>query len=252
MTEDTKRKIFLDEALNRQFHEDGFCIVRGAIRADLLNELLQFYKTIYPEAICSFHTTMYYPSAELRQKVHEFIAAKLQPVIDNYLYNYRTFLGNYIVKEPHETDPLGVHQDWSFVDESQHESVNLWCPLVNADENNGALLMLKGSNRLSNLQRSATVPFPYIGQYPEWEKDLTPCPLQKGDIILFPHRIVHSSFINQTDNARIAITLTSIPRNAQAYHYHWRGNEVVKYKIDTPFYYTYKIGSAPTEEWQLG
>lgn len=245
-----ERKIFLDETLNREFHVNGFRIVKNAVNADLLDSLLQFYKTHNPAAAGGFHTTMFYSNAALRQKVHEHIAAQLQPVIHNYLYNYRAFLGNYIVKEPRETTSLGMHQDWSFVDETRYESVNLWCPLVNVDEHNGALRMLKGSNRLTNLQRSASVPFPFTGQYAAWEKDLTPCPLQKGDIILFNSRIVHSSFLNQTDNTRVAITLTSIPSEAQAYHYHQAGAEIVKYKIEESFYYTYQIGQPPSKEWQ--
>ena len=37
---------------------------------------------------------------------------------------------------------LRPHQDWSIVDEESFRSYNVWIPLVNVDENNGAIQVL--------------------------------------------------------------------------------------------------------------
>src|SRR5690349_14601571 len=61
-----------------------------------------------------FYFASFDSDSSFRKKVHEIIAAAMQPVIETYFPDYKALVANIILKEPGDRE-VPLHQDWSFV-----------------------------------------------------------------------------------------------------------------------------------------
>ncbi len=105
-----------------------------------------------------------------------------------------------------DTSLIPWHQDLSFLDPSAEKTmmVNFWIPLVDATIENGCLEVLTHSHQrgLKPHGEVAGYPNPGIieGCVPQGEP--RPCPVRRGDVVVFQHRTVHRSFPNRSDRIR--------------------------------------------------
>jgi hypothetical protein len=73
---------------------------------------------------------------------------------------------------------------------------------------------------------------------------LTYLPMQKGDLLVYDHRVVHASPVNKSGKTRLAMGIAAVPKEAQILHYRFNENLglVEKYEIDEQFYIKYTYG----------
>jgi ectoine hydroxylase-related dioxygenase (phytanoyl-CoA dioxygenase family) len=113
------------------------------------------------------------------------------------MYDAQVFTASYVVKEPNPLSVVPVHQDWSFVDdEGEYCSTTCWIPLMDVNEENGALGIVTGSNNYYDVIRASPSPqtphaladhyfttFPYIKMVN----------MKAGEAIVFNNKTFHAS-----------------------------------------------------------
>lgn len=244
------RRIFFNEQMEAQFRQDGFIYIPSVVSTGDLQKLQADFLIHVPRHDFGFHTTNMFNNEAYRRQVFNFINSIFVPHLSKYLVEYVLVISNYIVKEPGRNNHLDTHKDWSFVDEREFETVNMWCSLTDVDEQNGALRFLKGSQHSNDYYRSPSSYFAYNDDEVKQQGEFISLPMKAGDIVLFNSRVVHGSHINAGTERRIAITITSKPVEATLYHFYKENGLLYKYSIDDDFYFKYKIGEKPAGNYK--
>ena len=144
-----------------------------------------------------------------------------------------------------------MHQDWTFVEEPAHYSVNFWCALQDVNEGNGCIWVMPGSHKLDNYYRGRNIISSTQKQQEFIRKYLMkPVILKKGEAILFNSRLVHESRNNTSGQNRIAAAAMIIPNNTQPIHY-MRINEqddhVIELNVDSNFFVDNSCRTMPAD-----
>lgn len=241
--------ILNDIAINEQLIRDGYVISPFADEK-MLAELRALYASIEHLPSRGTHVTMFNPSYEYRKTVDQGIKQLAGKMAEQLMDGYRVLYTNFMVKEPGIEGDFPVHQDWTYVDESKNRSYAFWIPLQDVDENNGALYMVKGSQRLHTALRGPYVhePFRNLSQIikDEYSEAVR---LRAGEALIWDHRVIHFSQPNTTERPRVVFTLIMVPKNAQVIHCYGipesYGTIINKMQVDTDFFMKYTIGSNP-------
>lgn len=243
--------LFLSDSLQKEFERNGF------VKVDLLSKmevdaLLISYKSVLSEhekINIPYITTSHSNNSDLISKVDSLLQKVIAPAISKIMCNYKLLFGNYLVKMPianSETDP---HQDITFVDEKEFASVNIWVALQDTNEENGCLYILKGSHKLMHtLRPSQNYPWAYENAKEEIKRLATPFQAKAGQAFVFNHAVVHGSYPNKTNRARIAAVLAAYPDKADLLHYYLpttENNLVSKYLMTKQAYLHFKKGEPP-------
>ena len=237
------RTMFRDESNERQFREDGY-VIFDLLDAGAISDLFSFYAAAFPQrrqVVPYARELPYYISIFDRDPAHkrevdERISRYVTRDIDKLLENYEVFYSNFMIKFPGDGQ-IEAHQDFNFVDESQHTAFNLWCPLVDTDSHNGGLYVIAGSHNVFRTQRGPNLP-KALTQYNDMLKRYARCiPLKKGQAAIFDHKLVHYSPPNRSAEVRVAIQSVLKPREAAAVHYVFDPptQRVRAYRIDKEF-----------------
>ena len=235
--------LIIDDTLRRQFETDGYAVT-PLLTPDDVQELLDVYRSAPSGLAAGFYTTLWSLDLDYREKVNEAITRVVGRRLEGVLKSRQIFLSQFAVKQPGETSSeCPLHQDWSFVDDTQYWVVSIWCPLVDVDSSNGCLAVVPGSH-LSSLRIRANQPkenyyWPFDNLLPAFrERYLTELPMKAGDCVLYDGRIVHGSKPNKTPNDRPAVVATVAPTDAQLLHFWQRtSSEVEVFEVDSDFFW---------------
>lgn len=142
--------------------------------------------------------------------------------------------------------PVRYHQDWTYTDERVVRPVFLWCPLVDVDDDNGALRVIPGSQTWTDHIRPSRseIASEHI------QDDLGPAgivvPMRAGDALLFDPALLHGSGPNRSDQPRPAFTVAAAPRGAALLHFHEREDgALVGAEVDDAFFTEHEYGCEP-------
>ena len=242
-------EIFYDKNLSQQLIQNGF------VRTPVLNtqeilELKELYISLGPPDRKGTHVTMFAPSYEYRCAVDKGIKKICAEKVVGLMKGYRALYANFMVKESGQEGDFPLHQDWTYVDEHIQNSIAVWIPLHDVDENNGALHMVKGSHKFITQLRGPYVhePFGHIAN--EIKRDYSLCAdLAAGEALIWDHRLIHFSKPNMTSSPRLAVTIILVPEDARVIHCYAQpesnGKRIEKYIVDTDFYMQYVISRKP-------
>lgn len=197
-------RVFQDPEKHAEFQEKGYVIV-DLLDAEALEEVRKVYEKWHPEPQPGFYTTTFNQAAEHRQSVSDDIRAVVQPRLEKVFENFKIYFCSFITKAPGPKSELILHQDMSLVDESKYNGINVWCPLVDLTETNGAIEILEGSHRLVPTYRGASLPDIYDGLEKEVKAIMTPKYLKAGQAVIFDQSILHYSPPNLSDQVRPVI-----------------------------------------------
>ncbi|HWB63098.1 MAG TPA: phytanoyl-CoA dioxygenase family protein, partial [Chitinophagales bacterium] len=244
-----KRKVFRDPVLQKQFEENSYCVV------DLFTpEEVERLKEIYFDNRISeqnaLEVTLKNANFEQNKKIKNLSAAVALPRVKEVLLDYRMLHSGFLAKIPGHYNEIKLHQDSGFTDETKYQALNVWCPLTDVDENNGAVWIVKHSDKF----------FSGIRGQPFKEYDCTDISKQvagklgamvkmkAGQGLIYDVRLFHYSWQNTTSDIRVAGNLIMIPEEAIAYYYHFNKAEGVieKYEIDDDFMMRYFTEYLPT------
>lgn len=199
-----KKGIFSDPTLQAEFHEKGYIIV-PFISQEQINELFGVYKHCYPDGVQGFFSTTFANNVEHREMVNRSIREICIEQIENLFENYKILFSSFIVKAPGENSRLIMHQDMTLVDEDVYSGINIWCPMVDLTETNGAIEVLPKSHRFYKTYRGSSIPDIYDNVKSEVVGLMQPCYLKAGEAIIFDQSIIHNSPPNLSDTERPTI-----------------------------------------------
>ncbi len=217
------RPTFFDARANEELERDGYTII-DFLGPDEVARLDALYDDLGrmpadPQLACI--DTFFCPDIPYKGKVHAEIEKVFRPSIDAAFDRQHVISFCFLNKWPGETSSFGLHQDISVVDERQHRSVELWCPLVDVDEENGQLWVVPGSHTWRETNRGIhRIPPPY------WpvkqrivERHGIPVHARPGQAVVFNHALYHFSYANRSDRRRLVAACDLRPVEAEHVHY---------------------------------
>ncbi|MEZ4854820.1 phytanoyl-CoA dioxygenase family protein [Flavobacterium sp.] len=194
--------IFKDKELELEFDKNGFVIV-DFIGKDEIEFLEKKYYEIHKKNNRGFYATTFLSDLDYRKRVDEVVSSIHNPALENHFENHKNFLGSFVTKNNEPKSELGLHQDLTLVDEDKFVPINVWCPLIDINENNGALRLLKGSHRFPRTYRAPTIPFAYQEHVKLLEPYMTPMYVKAGQAVICSQSTLHDSVPNVSNNFRI-------------------------------------------------
>ncbi len=235
----SKRRVFLDDEANAFFEEHGYVCLPLLTQGDVAG-VQKLYETMDSGIPGKFYVSTHSPKKEYREAVSNHLTDLLNTRLGKHVIDYRPVFSNFMVKHPGKDSGIPFHQDWTFVDEKQFVGMNVWCPLIHSNAANGSMQVLEGSQRIE---------LPIRGRYvhnvianmdlSEYEDHITTVDLKPGEALIFDTKIIHGSQDNLTDTTRVAVSVISVPKEAELVHYHLPEADVDhlhKFSVDAKFF----------------
>lgn len=220
------KSIFADLDRQKDFDREGYSVVRllspetvAALAAELpaIRPALDFTPNT-SKLDHAYHVSLLDPDVAYREAAWKFARDALWEPLQPILTGYRLLTGGLLVK-PAGAAPLSMHRDWTMLPDVDQVALNIWCPLIDVDESNGALAVVPGSHRLVPNVEAAHVR-PFFADYGDLLTDLSiSLPLAAGEAVIFDYRTIHGSRANRSSQPRPAISSACIPTGASAVTY---------------------------------
>ncbi len=215
-----KISIFSQPEHVRQFAQEGYVIV-PFLTTEQIEELTVLYKKFYPKGVDGFFTTTFANNVDHREQVNQSIARVCTPRIQEIFEEYKILFSSFIVKAPGPKSELIMHQDMTLVDESNYSGINIWCPLIDLTDTNGAIEVLPKSHRLFKTYRGSSIPDIYDNVVSELKTIMVPLHLKAGEAVIFDQSIIHYSPPNLSDTERPVINTFVAHPDARIKICHW-------------------------------
>lgn len=223
-----EREIVRDQELADRLKRDGVIRV-PFLTPEELTELQAYYAELHgpndpPTLYDGIHMTIWH--SELDYKLG--VTNKLKEIFDGAckrtFNKFRAITHQFIIKRKGEETTFPVHQDWTIVNEDKYISLNLWIPMQDVDETNGAMSIIKGSHNIMRTVRGAGHLFPnYHPILPSLRQHMTSYNLKAGEALIFYHRSIHGSPPNLSNDPRVVVQLTILPEDAPLEIYFQKG-----------------------------
>jgi hypothetical protein len=223
---------------NNDIQKDGYTIIKNVVS----NAQLQFLEDTYHQLTKfteytieeKFQNSGRFRSPEIRNfvmdNIGKFSKEFLPSVFDKDIYDENT-TGAFQIKPPSKVSELNPHQDAPVIDETKENGLFVWIPLCNITENNGAVLVLPGSHLWQNHQRSLNVSWVFEKHTKLLWKYMQPIYINRGDILVWDTAMIHASLPNISNEIRVAITTTLLPKNFKMVEY-FKDKQTPKGKIE--------------------
>lgn len=240
------QKILQDDSLDQQLLERGYVIV-PFLSKDAVDELKSYFYQYHPQHTEGMYATAHVSDISFRLKMNEYIKEKFHLPIEKFFHNCQPLGGSYIAKNKGGNGTLKPHQDWNLVDENVARSFNIWVPLVDLHEKNGAIMIEPGSHLWDFNYRSANIPFAYPEKEQELWKSMQRLDMKAGEALIYDHRLIHASPDNHTDEIRLVCVYGIISRDVPMYYYHKNEQEDIEVYESNPDFFLYgNIFEGPT------
>lgn len=208
-----------DQSLQAVLERDGYLKV-PFLGHNALAELQALWDRVEPPEIDGIYSNLYHMSIALNREIDERIVSSFNEA-SSRIFDERTLLtgGAFLAKGTGPDSGMSLHQDWCIVDERTGTSLAIWVPLIDVDEDNGAIQVLPGSHQVRQTIRSVDVPSLYIDFDSAFSPHLVPVTARAGEAIIYYHRLFHGSKQNWSNRTRVAAVAGAIDRDAQMVHY---------------------------------
>ena len=238
---------FKDSTWNHQYKEKGYIIV-PFIDPLTCDNLIDFYNQYSDNKEAEFSTTMQASDLSKKALINQSLCDKVNEVLPNIIDGYRPLFANYLVKKPNSTYKVGIHQDWTYVDETQYRSFNIWVALCHTGAKNGGLKVLPKSHLLPLPIRYT--PFNNNLKHFEWliKSKSKLVEVKKGYAVIYDSALIHYSNANTSDQIRYAFGCVCLPNNAQPIHYYKAKEQLLEFETDRDFYNTFVPGEKPKSQ----
>lgn len=247
---------FIDKQRHEEIKTKGYTVIKNVVDDDKITFLQNVYHqlTQFPDYNVQdkFQNSGRFRSPEIRNFVMEnigkFSKEFLPSVFDINVFDENT-TGAFQIKPPSKTSELNPHQDAPVIDETQTNGLFVWIPLLDITEKNGAVLVLPGSHRWGNHQRSLNVSWVFEKHTKFFWQNMQPIYINKGDILVWDTATIHASFPNLSNEMRIALTTTLLPKNFKMVEYFkdkaTPKGKIEKYEVGRSFWESEDIMKRP-------
>ena len=237
-------RILQNIADDKFLDEEGY-IVLPFLNAEEVKTLLDFYLESHPDNKEGLYATAHSSSYEFKKKMSDEILNRFGRALSEVFFESRPLGGSYIVKYKGERGALFPHQDWNIVDEDFFRSFNIWVPLVDTNNSNGAIAVLPRSHKLVKSLRGVNIADPFTNINTHTWKFHKTLSLKAGEALIYDHRLLHASAINETDEPRVAVVFGIIPQKAEMRLYYMNGDVVSEYENTVDFFFRNNILQGP-------
>ncbi len=207
------------------FRTHGY-VVTPLLTASETEKLRQIHDEFNPEVPRDYYATIAHPDSDHKRQVSAAIDVIVQEKVLALLAGYRCIASAFITKRGYTTQgTVGIHQDYTFVNQSKHTGVHVWIPLIDVDENNSCMSVYPGThslvNHVSGLPgQSNSHPSPYDSVRDVLaEKCKVTVPMEAGSALFFNERTLHSSDENKTAQPRVVVNCAYVPATEPMYLY---------------------------------
>lgn len=239
-----KRAYLKDADLDRQLADEGFVVIPFLDEAEIVR-LKEVYREAHSEEQVPFYATAHHQDPEFRKKMSNAISAVLKPHAERVFLNCDLLGASFIVKAPKAESSLQPHQDWNIVDETEFRSFNVWIPLVDLNEQNGAIEVLPKSHNWLRGYRHSSINCAYREVHGLVWENMKPLYMNAGQALIYDHSLLHASKANHSSENRIAVASGVKPNEAQMYFY-WNNHGMLEqYESNTEFFMTENIFEGP-------
>lgn len=193
-------------------------ILMNESECDTIQQFIDALQLAAPKQAIHYSLLDFDPATN--QRISNFILPYFQNYLSDFFQDVSFSTGSFLSKTPYTKNELAMHQDWSYVDETQYRAITCWMPLIDTDEHSGTLAFIRGSHRLwcnrrSHSYESARFRFDELP-----ENNIEILPIKKGQIVLFDAGVWHGSTPNFKNKLRTAITGLITPKAADFCYYH--------------------------------
>ncbi|MBK9353444.1 MAG: phytanoyl-CoA dioxygenase family protein [Bacteroidetes bacterium] len=230
-------KIFIDDQLQKSFDENGYVTLPLINKLDIEKLKSLFYK-YHPERLeNAFQSTTFMDNKADKIEISKEIQTILLPYFNQFLCDFDALGSSFLFKTKGPHSELAAHQDWTIVDERKDIALNVWIPLSDTHEGNGALSVIPKTNtRYLFTLRAPTIPFFYDKNESILKKYLKSIPTKAGNAIVLNESLIHYSSANLEDDIRIAITSGVINKDAEMiFHFMDEKKRIEKFSIERDF-----------------
>lgn len=215
--------------------KEGYTIF-PCLEGNDIKALQEYYLQFKKEESNHFYATAHSPDFNFRKQTSDFIKKIVEPCVKNTLCNYTLLGGSYVVKPGNGKGILQAHQDWNLVDETKARSYNLWIPLVDVNENNGAVCVLPQSHAKQTTYRGPNIPSPFKNIEQELWPYLTTLSMNAGEALLYDHALLHGSPPNKSKTERLGIVIGIIHEGVKMQIYGNDNENIKSYACDENFF----------------
>lgn len=231
-------QIFKDKSLQTTFEQQGFAVV-PFLAADevafLDAKFDELHPTVHNEG--GFMSGSFSNDYEYKKAASDLIVSVFAKHFERVFTNYQAFGGAFLYKPPSKGSELGVHQDWTIVDEEKYVALNCWVPLTDVNETNGALQVLPGSQFSKYATyRAPTLPFFFQGAEKEVIERTIPFYVKAGEAVILNQSVIHYSSPNSSGKIRKAITAGVKTKGApMIFHYQTPNQQLERFEMPEDF-----------------
>lgn len=221
----------------QELQEKGYALVSLFSQEDL-NELKTLYSIHHEHKhLPEFYATMFDENLDVKLAISQKIGEMIEKRASRYLNDYRYLFANFLIKQAQSDHMVGIHQDWTYVQEEEYTSYNVWSALENTTKENGGLWILPNSHRFNNPYRGT----PFEGSLYNDNEELIKqhavfVPTQAGEAIIYNSKLIHFSYPNKSQTDRVAFAGIMIPQKAEAVHYFEKDKQLNEFITDEEFY----------------
>ncbi len=253
-----RRRLFRDATLERAFVRDGYVLIDllGPDTLDALRELFRAGEGRLADRALYF--SIMSDDVAYRKRISDGVKQLLAPRLDAMLDRCRPVFGQFFVKAARDdATQTDVHQDWSWVDETRFQSLNVWCPLSDVSQENGCLAVIPGSQHLNSHPRGGTseaLPYPELWPLLQ-RRHSVQLEVAAGQAVLFDQRLFHWAGPNRGTARRIAATCFVAPEEADL-RYWFRDprapDMLEEMAVDDEFFAAFHLTSRPVGYRTIG
>ncbi|HMO39711.1 MAG TPA: phytanoyl-CoA dioxygenase family protein [Saprospiraceae bacterium] len=235
---------------------DGYVVVNFFAKSEI-EALVSAYEALHQFNLGQqmFFSNRQMDNPQYQQQARQLIREHFAHRINDFFSNAAWMEAVFVIKPP-GGDVFANHQDWTLVNEAQHRSLGIWCPLLDVNASNGTFCILSGSHRFFDTFRSPTIPAAYhtdeLNAIIDAHK--TVLNVRLGDAIIFDHAAVHSTTPNRSNRPRGAVFIGIRPADSPILHFFYDKDtkRIEGFEVDGDFFYTYDYVSRPIGYKSIG
>ncbi|MCO5233314.1 MAG: phytanoyl-CoA dioxygenase family protein [Chitinophagales bacterium] len=242
------RPLFSNPEHQAFFEENGYLLIEDMLSSEDVQDLSQYYSELNNDHVneYGFHVSMDNRSYDFVSGVINKLEAVIFPKAEKYFVPCKMFTASFVVKEPRVNSFVPPHQDWSFTNDVEYNSVTVWTALQDTDINNGAMAVLPGSHKWFTGPRASPSPG-YKTPFQAHGMDLFPfmklIPMKAGQSLIFENKTLHASPPNNSKVARIGAGIGITQKEAPLLHYYVipgsEPQQLQAYHVDRDYFFKY-------------
>lgn len=233
------RPYLKDKQKDADLENDGYIYIPSFIGEETLNKLFHLFNQSHQgnENDGPMWNSLFDVDTLTSKKISDFILKELSAKLLETFDNFSAPVASFMSKNIGSKGICNFHRDFSILDEEKYMYYNVWIPLVDINEQNGALYVLRASHKKFNYPLPMFEMWPYSHLQEKLFKEAGVINVKAGDLVVYADRTLHGSFLNLGTSVRPVIHLGLLPKDYQIKFYSLENDNVYVYNVPYEFYF---------------